>query len=185
MIVSRSFYIEHRMCVGFARLDLEETIPTFESLEQWEEQKSTKLDTCARICRHLLASDNAPDILIENGNAIFPPIPPPTAGEQVSQQDKILIYQEFPSLGPLLRNVSSIYQLIHYELQPDWPQILDLYGIKHLFMDGQTPFTKRAKIVQAFQQDPTERVLITSSVGGKGLNLVAANKIIFAVISYI
>jgi hypothetical protein len=48
-------------------------------------------------------------------------------------------------------------------------------------MDGQTSFTKRAKIVQAFQRDPLERVLITSSVGGKGLNLVAANKIIFAV----
>lgn len=182
MIVSRSFYIEHRMCVGFARLNLEDPIPTFESLEQWEQQKSTKLDTCARMCRHLLARDDAPEMLFENGTVVFPPIPTPSPGEKVSQEDKILIYQEFPSLGPLLRNVSPpSYQLIHYQLRHDRSQILALYDIKNLFMDGQTPFSKRAKIVQAFQNDPTQRVLITSSVGAKGLNLIAANKIIFAV----
>jgi TATA-binding protein-associated factor len=106
MIVSRSFYIEHRMCVGFARLDLAEPIPVFGSLEEWEPKKSTKLDTCALMCRHLLARDDAPEMIFESGTVVFPPIPTSTLGETIAQNNKILIYQEFPSLGPLLRNVS-------------------------------------------------------------------------------
>lgn len=106
MIVSRSFYLEHRMCVGFARLSLEDSIPTFETLAQWEEKKSTKIDVCARMCKHILTRDDAPKMKFEDGAVIFPPIPPPTPGEKISKDIKILIYQEFPSLGPLLRNVS-------------------------------------------------------------------------------
>ena len=67
----------------------------FKMLDNWEKQKSTKIDTCARMCRHLLARDDGPEMLFENGAIIFP-------GEQVSQDVKILIYQEFPLLGPLL-----------------------------------------------------------------------------------
>ena len=98
------------MCVGFARYNLEDPIPVFKALDDWEKQKSTKIDTCARMCRHLLARDDCPEMLFENGAVTFPPIPAPNPGEQVSQDVKILIYQEFPSLGPLLRNVSHQHQ---------------------------------------------------------------------------
>lgn len=106
MIVSRSFYIEHRMCVGFARLDMEDPIPYFDTLDAWEKVKSTKIDTCARMCLHILARDDAPEMSVDNGIVVFPDIASAKEGEKVSQKTKILIYQEFPSLGPLLRNVS-------------------------------------------------------------------------------
>lgn len=82
-------------------------IPTFQSLESWEPVKSTKVDTCARICRHLLTRDDAPSITFEDGRAIFPQIPPPPPGDaNLLQETKILIYQEFTSLRPLLCNVT-------------------------------------------------------------------------------
>ena len=54
MIVSRSFYIENRMCLGFVCYKLKDAIPVFKMLDDWEKQNSTKIDTCARMCRHLL-----------------------------------------------------------------------------------------------------------------------------------
>jgi hypothetical protein len=82
-------------------------ILSFSSLESWEPVKSTKMDTCARICRHLLTRDDAPSITFEDGRAIFPNIPPPPPGnETLLQETKILIYQEFTSLRHLLRNVT-------------------------------------------------------------------------------
>jgi hypothetical protein len=113
MIVS-SFYIEHRMCVGFARLKLEDPIPEFKTLEEWEEKKSTKIDICARMCRHLLSHDDAPKMVFGNGTVVFPPVPPSQPGKKVPQTVKILIYQEFPSLGPLLRNVSHKFLILHF-----------------------------------------------------------------------
>ncbi|KAF8057085.1 P-loop containing nucleoside triphosphate hydrolase protein, partial [Lyophyllum atratum] len=160
MIVSRSFYIHHRMSVGFARLDMDDPIPIFHSLAQWDAQKSTKIDTCARMVRHILTDDNTPDMIFEDG-VEYPDIPPPNPGEKVSQETKILIYQEFPSLGPLLRN------------------ILTLYGIQHKYIDGDTTFKQRDEIVHQFKTDPSFRVLIVSSVGGTGLNLTVASVIIF------
>jgi hypothetical protein len=94
------------MLVGFAKRDGEE-IPTFKTLEQWDALKSTKMDACARICRHLLSRDDAPAIIFKDGEAIFPTIPPHQQSRtRIYQETKILIYQEFTSLGPLLLNVS-------------------------------------------------------------------------------
>jgi len=59
--------------------------------------------------------------------------------------------------------------------------VLTLYGIRHLSIDGQTSFQKRAKIVEIFCKDPTYRVLIVSSVGSNGLNLTVASVVIFLV----
>ena len=47
------------MCVGFAHFNLEDPIPVFKTLDDWEKQKSTKIDTCTRMCRHLLARDDS------------------------------------------------------------------------------------------------------------------------------
>ncbi|GLB33117.1 putative helicase [Lyophyllum shimeji] len=160
-IACRAFYIEHRKCVGFARYDLTEAVPVFSTLTEWEEKKSTKFDTCARMCRHILTRDDAPPMIFENGVVVYPDIPLPKPGENILRETKILIYQEFPSLGPLLRNV------------------LELYGIRCMFIDGQTSLNKRAQIVDKFRNDPSLRVLIVSSVGSTGLNLTAASVVIF------
>ena len=90
----------------YARRDLKDPIPLFKTLDDWTSRKATKIDTCARICQYLTSSDRARVPKAENGSVIFPPIPPLKPGEQEKRTNKILIYQEFPSLGPLLRNVS-------------------------------------------------------------------------------
>ncbi|KAF8808358.1 hypothetical protein BYT27DRAFT_7097080 [Phlegmacium glaucopus] len=161
-LTTRSFYIEYRMSVGFARESPDTPIPSFATLQDWEAVKSTKMDTCAQICRHLLTRDDAPPINFEEGKAIFPPMPPsPQGGKKPLQEKKILIYQEFTSLGPLLLNV------------------LSLYGIQALSIDGQMTFENRAATVSKFRSQPDARVLIFSSVGSTGLNLSCANTIIF------
>jgi hypothetical protein len=101
------------MCVCYARLNLEEAIPEFKTLKEWEQKKSTKFDTCARVSLHLLSQDNAPTIYVEDGAVIFPSIPPPSDGEPVRQTLKLIIYKEFPSLGKLLRNVSHIIHCLY------------------------------------------------------------------------
>ncbi|KAG5634213.1 hypothetical protein H0H81_002857 [Sphagnurus paluster] len=107
------------------------------------------------------------EIITEHANntkesaALFPAIPPHEDGKQ--KTDKILIYQEFPSLTPLLRN------------------ILKLYGVESLSIDGQMSFQERTKVVWQFCKGVKCRVLIISSVGTTGLNLTIANIIIFLV----
>jgi hypothetical protein len=39
--------------------------------------------------------------------SFFPEIPPPAPGEIITTLEKILVYQEFPSFGPLIRNVRA------------------------------------------------------------------------------
>ena len=58
------------------------------------------------MCKHFLTRDDAPAVRFEDGIAIFPTIPSIQPDQVVSQTNKILIYQEFPSFGRLLRNAS-------------------------------------------------------------------------------
>lgn len=178
-VMSRSFYIEHRMAIGFARLDLSKAPPKFNSLEEWERVKSTKMDTCARMVQHILSRDDAPDPIIKDGYICFPNLPPLPVGQLPSFLRKLLIYLDYVTLGPLLKNVRL--RRLYLLLFVDAFQILTLYGIKFLYIDGQTSFNNRAKIVKRFREDPTYRVLIISSVGSTGLNLTVADTVIFLV----
>jgi len=93
------------MGVCWARRNLAEAIPCFKTLEQWREKKSTKFDICARMSQHILARDDAPEMVFREGTVIFPTIPEPQPGQTIGQNTKILIFSDFPSLGPLVRNV--------------------------------------------------------------------------------
>jgi hypothetical protein len=115
------------MSVGYARDETEDEskededknkpcIPVFKTLQQWEPVKSTKMDTCAKICRHMLTRDDVPAVIFKEGQAIFPQIPTPIPG-RVKKETKILIYQEFTSLGPLLRNVTFHYLSFQFDQQ--------------------------------------------------------------------
>ncbi|CAB3401755.1 unnamed protein product [Caenorhabditis bovis] len=58
-------------------------------------------------------------------------------------------------------------------------RILEKLEMKFLTMSGETPVARRAKLVEQFEKDPHIFVfLLTTRVGGVGLNLVAANKIV-------
>jgi len=72
-------------------------------MDDWIKAKSTKFDVCAKLVSHLLKHDDAPEIEVHDGKVIFPKIPRELR-KNPKQDTKILIYQEFPSLGPLLRN---------------------------------------------------------------------------------
>lgn len=110
-IVSSNFYIEVRMGVCWPRRSLAEKIPRFTTREAWLLCKSTKFDICARMCEHLLTHDDVPDMLFQDGTAVFPEIPEPRIGQKITCDRKIILYQEFPSLGGLLRNVSILARL--------------------------------------------------------------------------
>ena len=48
----------------------------------------------------------------------------------------------------------------------------------YLRMDGSTPISKRQMLVDAFNQDPDMHVLLTTKVGGLGVNLTGADRVI-------
>jgi len=128
---------------------------------EWQQKKSTKIDMCALICLHLLSRDDAPPLIRKDGNVFFPEMPQSRPGEVILQSNKILIYQEFPSFGPLVRSVFRFY------------------NIPHLFIDGDMSYEARANITSKFTRDPSIRVLFFSSVGAIGLNLSVANIVVF------
>ncbi|TFK34929.1 hypothetical protein BDQ12DRAFT_668942 [Crucibulum laeve] len=97
-----------RMCFCYVCKDMAGLPPKFNAIE-WDSQKSTKLDACAQMCQYLLSNDKTPDISFENGKPIFPPLPKVQDGDPKNW--RILIYQEFPSFGPLLQGVLKHYNV--------------------------------------------------------------------------
>jgi hypothetical protein len=95
------------MGATYPRRSLTDPIPRFKTLEEWQSQKSTKVDVCARMCLHLTSRDDAPSMVFQDGSVIFPEVPNPLPGELVSQTTKILVYEGFASFGPLVRNVRT------------------------------------------------------------------------------
>lgn len=90
----------------FAREDAEDDIPHFNSLEEWEAVKSTKLDTAAQLCQYLLQQDDLPNPTFSNGRVHFPPVS--LLNEDAAKHDlKIVVFTEFPSMISLFQNVSS------------------------------------------------------------------------------
>lgn len=96
--------MEYRLNISYAKSDPSSPNPKFRSLEEWRAMKSTKMDTCAQICRHYLLCDNVPDVNFVDGKAVFESAEScDPLGEK--QARKILIYSEFPSMTAILRNV--------------------------------------------------------------------------------
>jgi TATA-binding protein-associated factor len=62
------------------------------------------MDVVAKIIVHTLSSDRAPPVKFVDGVPIFPEVPALLPGEV--PRNKVAVYQEFASLGRVLRNVS-------------------------------------------------------------------------------
>jgi hypothetical protein len=176
---SSSFYLPSRMGATYPRLSLKDKIPRFKSMDDWESHKTTKVDICARMCSHLLSRDDAPSMIFEDGTVIFPEVPAPMPGERVSQELKLLVYEDFASLGPLVQDVRALLTAAFLDIQRT--QVFTLYNIRHLYMDGHASYAARAKMVHTFNTDPSIRVLFITSVGASGLNLTKASVVIFLV----
>ncbi|KAF5362324.1 hypothetical protein D9756_002852 [Leucocoprinus leucothites] len=160
-IHTKKFYLEYRTAVGYAKEDLAEPWPIFKSLQEWEPKKSTKMDACARICKHYLTRDDAPDISFTDGAVQIPDLSQ-TPLHGIQQTRRIIIYSEFSSMAPLFRSV------------------LELYGVKSLAINGHVSMRERDKRVKRFYDNKCPaRVLLFSSVGSAGLNLSIADVVIF------
>ena len=124
-LATRGFYIEYRTSVMFARENPEDTIPYFNSLEEWEPVKSTKLDTAARLCQYFLQQDGLPIPTFADGGVHFPSVS--LVDEVKATKDlKIVVFTEFSSMIGLFINVSlhcafraSVHGLL-VDLQPIW-----------------------------------------------------------------
>ncbi|KAF8867860.1 P-loop containing nucleoside triphosphate hydrolase protein [Gymnopilus junonius] len=124
-IASGNFYLEYRMGVCFLCSDPKDPIPKFKTLQEWKAAKLTKFDTCAKLVKHLLSRDDAPEIKVQDG------------------------------------------------------KVLDLYGIKYVYIDGDNSLDEHAKRVGIFHTDPTVCLLVFTKVGMTGLNLANADAMIF------
>ncbi|KAF8514105.1 hypothetical protein BU17DRAFT_68522 [Hysterangium stoloniferum] len=62
------------------------------TLGDWEPVKSTKMDVCAKICKHYLFDNNIPDVEFNEGVPIFPGLEVPS---QIMNR-RIFIYSESP-----------------------------------------------------------------------------------------
>lgn len=111
-LFTKGFYMEYRTSVVYARDHHDDELPVFKSLEEWYKVKSTKVDTAARLSRYLLTRDDLPIPTFENGTVSFPNIPPVRKGETVTQDTKIVVFSEFPSMVSLFQNVSLIQSLL-------------------------------------------------------------------------
>lgn len=132
---------------------------------------------------HCLARDNPPDAEVRDGVLFLPDMPPLQPGEVITQDDKVMVFHEFPCVAVLLCKVRSVNGFSFCLLFTYVFQVLTLYGIKFLYIDGNISVQKRAKIVEQFCTGKEYRVLIVSSVGATGLNLAVASTVIFVVSS--
>ena len=179
-LTTRGFYIEYRLSVIFAREHPNARIPHFKTLAQWEKMKSTKLDTAARLCQYFLQRDNLPLPEFTDGDVRLPPLPVPLESETATQNTKIVVFSEFPSMCSVLQNVGRVFVFV-FNAPLICFQVFNLYGIKTLAVNGAMSYEKRAAVIKSFRETSSHRVLILSSVGGTGINLAFCRVIIFLV----
>ena len=82
----------------------------------------------------------------------------------INNKNKILIFSRFKD------TLNLIQQLL---LKPQFPHL------RYLKLDGDVPVHKRFDIVQKFNEDSEYKLLLlTTAVGGVGLNLSSANVVV-------
>ncbi|THU81192.1 hypothetical protein K435DRAFT_809279 [Dendrothele bispora CBS 962.96] len=161
IFLTKKFYLEYRMAVAYAKLDPSAPYPIFKTIAEWEPIQSTKMTVTVKICAHYLSADHVDDVQFVDGELLITQPAPFQPGQVVEQECKIIIYAEFPSITPLLKNV------------------LEIYGMNSLCIDGSMPYDKRDQVVSEFRKPGSPRIFIFSHVGSAGLNLAIANIVIF------
>ncbi|KAF8510670.1 hypothetical protein BU17DRAFT_69955 [Hysterangium stoloniferum] len=127
ILQTKKFYYEYRSAVSYAQEDTEAQLPEFQTLGDWEPVKSTKMDVCAKICKHYLSDDNIPDVEFNEGVPIFPGLEVPS---QI-MNSRILIYSESPMMLELYGMKSLLLMegmTLIYEI-PNSPRILIISSI--------------------------------------------------------
>ena len=88
-----------------------------------------------------------------------------TTSESVISQHRVLIFAQLKSMLDIIENDL---------LKPIMP------SVTYLRLDGSVSFNRRHELVTKFNEDPTiDLLLLTTHVGGLGLNLTGADTVIF------
>jgi TATA-binding protein-associated factor len=89
------------------KANMDKPNPVFRSLDEWEAAKSTKMDACAKICRHDLSCNDVEDVDFKDEHFVLPPSRP--SGQPFTQNKRVLIYSEFLSIRPIFQNVHAFH----------------------------------------------------------------------------
>ncbi|KAF9494556.1 hypothetical protein BDN71DRAFT_1507539 [Pleurotus eryngii] len=130
---------------------------------QYRMSPSTKLDTLARILKHLLLhNDIAHPTQDEDGNFIWLATPSVSEGQVAPRRRRILVYHEFPMM------VETISSILAYR------------GVKMHIMNRTQTREQCDQVIDDFvnSEDPEKQILLFSSVGSVGLNLTCADVVI-------
>ena len=105
------------------------------------------------------------------------------ATELISSTNDDIDVGTFPALAPKSK-LSKCLIFAQYSQSLDVVENFlfkpHIQSLRYLRLDGTVPLEKRAEVVDTFNNDESIRVmLLTTRVGGLGLNLTGANKVIF------
>lgn len=161
------------------------------TIAEWEPNSSSKMNALVRILQYHMATPNAPPLhvddsaeaqgrnkLVPNPNIAWNDTP------DVNTPDKILVYSAFPFHNdPFIKPVplQIFYTGCACTHIDERPQILELYDIHPLELNGMMTIKQRVQSVQKFTQSAKSEVMIISNVAQVGLNLQVANILVILV----
>ncbi|KAH3766734.1 TATA-binding protein-associated factor 172 [Pelomyxa schiedti] len=144
------------------------------------------LQMLRKICDHpLLLKDSNPGLLEGEDLHDITHSPKLSALKDLLQQCGIGLSDEEKSDNP--SSVAAQHRVLIFAQLKSFLDIVeeDLFkahmpSVTYLRLDGSTPHTKRHDVVVKFNEDPTiDVLLLTTQIGGLGLNLTGADTIIF------
>ncbi|KIO00764.1 hypothetical protein M404DRAFT_151975 [Pisolithus tinctorius Marx 270] len=159
----KNFYIEFRRSMLHPMLNPKNGghWKRLESLEDWQCEKTIKLDTLGQVVRHHLDSNGrAPLTMADDGQTLITSPDGVPDETDYGDDDRIIIYSAFPSSNQALIDVLALYDIAAIEL------------------NGTMTLKKRQAALDDFRTSTRttgHRVLIISNVGMVGLNLACAN----------
>ncbi|KAG6839498.1 hypothetical protein C0991_002138, partial [Blastosporella zonata] len=160
-IKTTNFYNDYRVSIVWEKENPGDPYPTFKDLAEWQPVKTTKLDVAARVCQHYVSRDDVEDVQFVDGLPVFP-VRSAVPGETISCSRRIIMFAHFSSMAAFIKN------------------ILQIYGVPCLLINGKVPVANRDKVVKDFYEDlHPARVLLISSVASAGINLSCADVVIF------
>src|SRR5437660_224960 len=143
------FFLSYRLNGGFAKANQDDPYPEFETLEEWYEEMSTKMDCQARAIDYLLTHErDAPDFYTVDGKLVIPEVPP--CDSELIKGRRILVYSEFCSMHPLMKNVRCLLTDEIIPADVNFDQVFKLYGHEAVSIDGKMSFKKRDQVIQKF-----------------------------------
>lgn len=136
------------------------TVPEYKDIQDFEERCSTKWQIIIKLLKAIMRNDAGPfPYADDNNNLVIPDV----EEEDPEARCKVVIFVQFVKTLPVLHSA------------------LKVHGFDYLECKGSMSPKKRAEMLRMFaDHGANHRILILSNVGIIGLNLHAAQHLIFA-----